>query len=371
MDNLYNEYPIKQANTVNKIHYAFGRDYLKSWTIKDALREVFQNYIDYGEYTINIIESNDPDYIGVNIRNNYIPNNLEFLRLGNTSKDDGNSIGHHGEGLKAAFLIFTREGYHFTVETNGKALNGKFEQSEDIGETFNIEYYDCLSLEDGFITDFYCLKKDYEDFISNIITKYDILYSDDYFGDLLKPEKGIGNIYSGNLFVCHIDNLNYSYNIKPQHFKLDRDRRAPADWDVDYATSKILSSYKKTNSQSEQPYTDYNSRDAKYYPEVTDRDLEVIEPVTIDNKVQYYHTIHKEVINNSNVKDILNKHPKFKKDLILNKKEKFNRARINAGKKSVLNLLKQFKEEYCKGSENMSIDIDIIIYKLNKQNGRK
>src|SRR5690606_8635983 len=127
-------------NIMNKIHYAFGKDYLKTWTIKDALRVVFQNYIDYGNYHIETVNTNNKDVIKVIITNDYNPESLEFLRLGNTSKDSGDFIGHHGEGLKAAFLIFARENLPFIIFTTKYRLNAGFEQSEHIGETLYIRY---------------------------------------------------------------------------------------------------------------------------------------------------------------------------------------------------------------------------------------
>lgn len=350
---------------MNKIHYAFGRDYLKSWTIKDALREVFQNYIDYGHYDVGTKPTGNPDVICVTIANNYNPNNLEFLRLGNTSKDDGKSIGHHGEGLKAAFLIFTREDLFFDVRTPKYRLIGAFQQEAAIGETFHITYTDMYERSIGFVTQFHCPKDIYEEFLSGIITKNDVLYDDECYGQLLKDHKGKGNIYSGGLFVCTIDDLNYSYNIKPEHLALDRDRRAPSDWDVDWSTSKIFEKYKKSIDIPTPTGVSYNSRDYKHTTVLTATDIASIKSITIDNKIQYYDTINSEVINNSSVKNVLNNHPKFKKNITLNRKEKFNRAKKANRRKSSITLLRSFKSKYCTGNEDMSVDIDVILDKLN------
>ena len=35
------------------INYGFGKEYLPNWGIKEALREVYQNYLDYGDYTVS------------------------------------------------------------------------------------------------------------------------------------------------------------------------------------------------------------------------------------------------------------------------------------------------------------------------------
>ena len=91
---------------INEIQYGFGKEYLPNWNIEHALREVLQNYMDYGKYTYYAKINNDSEELyNVTIKNDYKPNNLEFLRIGNSMKEDG-SIGKHGEGLKMAFLIF-------------------------------------------------------------------------------------------------------------------------------------------------------------------------------------------------------------------------------------------------------------------------
>jgi len=351
---------------MNKVQYAFGRDYLESWTIEDALREVFQNYIDYGKYDLKVKDTPNPNIVNVTISNDYNPNSLEFLRLGNTSKSDGKSIGHHGEGLKAAFLIFTRENHYFALDTYHYRLIGGFDRSVAIGESFHITYTSVDFNDKLFKTTFNCPREIYNTFVSNIITKDDILFDDDYYGQLINNNKSTGNIYSGNLFVCNIPNLNYSYNINPEHLSLDRDRRVPYDWDIDRSTSKILEAYNRSKVVVRKP-VNYNSRDYSYVSRLTDEEVKPIKAITVDNKIQFYDTYHKEVINNQRVKDVLKNHPKFKKDNVTNRKDKFTSARIAAKNKKVITLLNTFKKNYCRDNESADIDIDVIIYKLKKE----
>lgn len=356
---------------MNKIHYAFGRDYLKSWDIKDALREVFQNYIDFGEYNITSRITDCGDYVSVKIENDYKPDSLEFLRLGNTTKDSGDFIGHHGEGLKAAFLIFTRENIAFNICTHKHILKGNFDISEEIGETFNIEYFENHNksawYSDKFVTNFQCPKDIYDEFIGSIINKDDIEYSNSY-GDILKSNKGIGNIYSGNLFVCHIANLNYSYNIKPKHLELDRDRKAPRDFDIDWVTSQILEDYLKYKEQKDIPFPiNYNARDHSYAGHITEDAIKNIKSVNVDGVRQYYDTTSKTVINNPRIKQTLDKHPKFKKEIKISQRTKLNNKIRDNRRKSATTLLKEFKKNHCGSNTDMIIDIDVIINKLKKK----
>lgn len=352
---------------MDKISYAFGKDYLSDWGLKEALREVFQNYIDYGEYDIQVNSSENTDNVLVCITNKYLPTGLEFMRLGNSSKSDGTKIGHHGEGLKAAFLIFGREDLYFSVRTNKYILTPIFEDSI-IGETLSIKVSSHSSLVNQFTTQFYCPKDIYEDFITNdIIKPKDVLYSHPTYGDLIwnKPK---GNIYCGNLFVCNIKGLNYSYNIKPNKLQLDRDRKTPRDFDLDYATSNILSSYQRSQATTKPLPVDYNSREYRYSGYVDEADIENIEAVNAKGTIQYLHKTTGTMINNEAVKRTLNNHPKF-----ISLKSKSYRTELlhkirDAKRFRTSTLLKVFKKNYC-GSDDldMNIDIDVIINRFKEK----
>lgn len=360
---------VQGDNTMARIQYAFGREYLKGWTIKSALREVFQNYIDYGSYDVEVSQAGSSDLVSVTISNDYRPNSLEFLRLGNTSKTDGTSIGHHGEGLKAAFLIFAREDLYFAVNTGRYRLIPVFEKSNVIGETLTIAYAESNVFK-TFSTTFHCDKTLYEEFINNIITPKDVLFKDNNYGELLGYHKGKGNIYSGGLFVCNIKGLENSYNIKPTVLKLDRDRSVPNDWDLDYATSKILENYQKHVQELKQPivHTNYNSREYRFSGTVSEDSVKSIDAVVVKGVgIQYFDNIHQEMINNDKVKKTLDNHPKFKKIKEASYKDKVNDAYRNTIRKKPITLLREFKKDYCENDIAMLIDIDVIIDRLKKK----
>jgi hypothetical protein len=353
---------------MGQISYAFGRDYLSNWTLTDALREVFQNYLDYGNYVVNDKET-DTNTIRVMIGNNYIPENLEFMRIGNSSKRNGGDyIGYHGEGLKAAFLVFAREGLPFEIQTNKYILTPKFEQTE-IGEVLAVEYTEMDWHHSQFTTVFDCPADIYKDFIDNIVNGSDIIHVNLEYGDLLNPEtKGTGNIYCGRLFVCHDKSLNYSYNIRPKQLNLDRDRRVPRDFDVEYATSKILESwFRQQNSDApEITVADYNAKDMSYVNALPEN-IDNIKAVTIGGKVKYYDKVSDTVINNSNITKILDNHPKFKKVKEESYRNKLNTTIRIVAKKSTLRLLREFKENHCRDYNKMILDIDVIIARFKNK----
>lgn len=119
------------------INYGIHRDYLSSWGLKEALREIFQNFIDYGEYNI-VTESCLDEFIYVSLDNKYNPTDLEFLAIGKSIKHGDQSIGKHGEGLKMAMLIFLRENLEIWIDTQLGRLKPIWNNQDHIGETLAI-----------------------------------------------------------------------------------------------------------------------------------------------------------------------------------------------------------------------------------------
>ena len=344
-----------------KIEYGFGKEYLSNWTLKEALREVLQNYIDYGEYNISTKEIVDnPDIIKVRISNNYIPEKLEFLRIGNTDKGgNSNAIGHHGEGLKVAFLIFLREGLLFKILTNDLMITPTWSMDELVGETLRIQYTDTNIPNDKFITILECPRDVYEEFISDIITEFDIIHNHSY-GDVVDKPKG--NIYSGNLFVCNIAKLSNAYNIKPCNLPLDRDRSVPSDWDIQYYTSKILQSYNQAKEVSVTT-KELEGKDYAYTDELPDNIVNQFNRRRIGNKNVYINKVDNEHIQNRRITEILDKHPKFAKYKKVSARQQFKYKLEKTKRKSLKTLVKDFKSNYCK-STDMLDDINIIIKRL-------
>src|SRR5690606_1382877 len=94
-----------------KIHYGFGLDYLKDWGIEQALREIYQSFLDYAAFREKVKpHARKSNIVEVTISNDWKPENLTFLRIGKSVKQEG-AIGKHGEGIKMAFMILYRNGY--------------------------------------------------------------------------------------------------------------------------------------------------------------------------------------------------------------------------------------------------------------------
>lgn len=288
------------------ISYGIGKDYLKHWNINEALREIFQNYLDYGEFKIDIKDFKT--VVRVNIWNNYIPNNLEFLRIGHSVKTGDNNIGKHGEGLKMAFLVMIRNNWHIHIKTNKFVIYPKFIDNPDIGETLSLVYENHNKECNTFNTCIVVPKEEFYNYHNNIINVKDIIFADSYHGDIV--DKPTGNIYSGNLFVCHLDNLSRSYNIPPSQLELDRDRAMPRVWDINYHTSKVNEKYARWSTK------DTNYSDTEYISYIPEHLLNNYEPKAVGNSIQFVYKNtdgETEILKNESIKQTLLKHSYFTK----------------------------------------------------------
>ncbi len=335
------------------IQYGIGKDYLSNWGIKEALREIFQNYFDYGLY--DIIEEDIRDKVKITISNNYVPDSFEFLQIGKSIKS-GEAIGKHGEGLKMAFMIFLREGLFMQILTGNKRIIAKWNQSL-VGETLALNVIESKnSIDDTFTIEFICPIDIYQEFKNNTIADGDIIFKDNYHGSIVnKPQ---GNIYSGRLFVCNLKNLKKAYDIPPNLLSLDRDRCVPNSFEVSYHTSNI------NTSQAGFDFVDQEYDDTKYtrIPESKYKD---IKPIEIKGKIEYLaKVVDKEtnemseiLITNSDYKNQLNNSSFFKS--AINKIKRFITSALGIDE-----LLLNFRNKYCT-NEDSRRDFDIILERLN------
>lgn len=353
----------------NVIHYGFGVDYLPDWGIKQALREIYQNFLDYGEYSEMSHDSNGT--VHVVLQNEWDPENLEFLRIGNSRKGSGISIGKHGEGLKMAFLIFQREGFYSAITTPKFYVEPTIYEDKEIGGCFGLKYSEVSA--QGFRVEFVCKSEDFIDFKNNLITKEDIIYTDRVWGSIVN--KPVGNIYSGGLFVAHFENSVHAYDIRPDRLPLDRDRSVPAHFDVSYATSNILGSYGKFKAK------DVVKIDTQYIGKIPEETLQEFKPVMVGNDVNFTYeddeVIQEEqlILNEeTNEEEVIMVDRVVKVDKVVSntyvksalKSHNFFQGAINKLKRTLASqlglneLLIEFKKKHVHGSE-AEIDFNVIM----------
>ncbi len=333
------------------IHYGFGAEYLPTWGINEALREIYQNFLDYGDYEEERTESEG--FVSVTLTNGWEPANLEYLRIGNTRKDNPNSIGHHGEGLKMAFLILLREGLASSIMTSKYSVIPEWYKDSEIGDCFSFAYETHENYQSPYTLSFTCPTEAYRSFHDNLIKPTDIIHVNRYWGDLLN--KPVGNIYSGGLFVTHLEGFNNSYNIRPEKLPLDRDRCVPRAFDVEYAAGMILQDSNKMKAK------DLSYSDSRYIDRVPEHIVKNIKPRRVGNDIAF--TMKDEdgkdqVINNSHLKPFLQSHNIFQKAIMGIKK-------FLAKQLGVYDMLVEFKGKHYLSPEALQ-DFELILEKVNK-----
>ena len=334
------------------IQYGFGLNYLKSWSIQHALREVFQNYLDYGEYSLITKEDDNTGNIIVKVSNTYKPDNLEFLRVGNSGKaNDATTIGQHGEGLKMAFLIFKREGLEIKLRTQSHIFIPTSYINE-LGECFGIEYYKHEEVRDTFDLMFTIPKSYYDTFIKTIINKEDVLFECPTYGRIVAKTKG--DIFVGGLFVCNKHNFSKAYDFNPQHIKLDRDRAMPSDFEIKWVTSKMMESYKDFKA------SDIQYADMEFVSHISEPEIKKFKPTLVNGSVEFTTTV---VNKDGKVEDVFVKHDTVKATL---RNHSWFQSTIEKLKMFILKklgiteMLEEFKKTHRMYGE-MAKDFDLII----------
>ncbi|WP_183567429.1 hypothetical protein [Mucilaginibacter sp. SP1R1] len=283
------------------IHYGFGKDYLPQWSIKEALREIYQNFLDYGDYEVNDSPIGDSEKLIISVQNGWDPESLDFLRIGNSQKNKANAVGKHGEGMKMAFLILLREGLKSSILTPRYEVWPDFYIDQEIGECFCLKYtiHD-EPMPTPYTLTFECDRAVHNEFLHSIIKPEDVIFDDKYWGQIV--EKPAGNIYSGGLFVTAAKNISKAYNINPQYLPLDRDRSVPRSFDLNYASSKI------NEAQGKYTVDDLSMSDTSFITQIPDSIKETVEPVLVGNSIEFKHTDalgQDKIISNPSVKEQL------------------------------------------------------------------
>lgn len=238
------------------------RDYVSGWGLVEAARELIQNALDSDSPFEFDFEPYQTEAGGTlynfYLRSEFSRLEARHLLLGTTSKaKDESKIGSFGEGFKIALLVLTRKGYCAAVRNGDVLWTPEFAYSEEYGaEVLTIKEEGPTGINQGLTF-----------MISGI--------SDDEVGDIrsccLKMQEGTigevtqtkygeilhdmpGELYVGSLFICKVPGLKFGYNLKPEHVKLERDRRTVDNWDLKWLLAEVWYSVGKPDVVAQMIY---------------------------------------------------------------------------------------------------------------------
>lgn len=240
---------------MSKIILTLSSNYVRNWTFKDAIRELFQNAID--QETENPDDKMNFGFYGVGrerasltIANTLSHLDKSTLILGNTTKTSSELIGKFGEGYKLALIVLLRMGCKVNIyngnelwipslqyvhEYKSKLLTIDIRRRMNQGE-HNLRFE---------ITDipFTALKEWREyNLVSNV--NYSKMVIDKR--EVLTDDKHRGLIFVRGLFICKSPvELTYGYNLQPGDIELDRDRSMVNSFNLTWFLSSMWAKSKR------------------------------------------------------------------------------------------------------------------------------
>lgn len=211
---------------MKKYELSLSRNYVSSWGIEEAIRELLQNAKDSnGEDVIDIDKSTGV----ITITNKNTSISSSTLLLGNTSKkDDLDKIGQFGEGYKLAILVLLREGKDITIRNGNKLWTPSFQYSANFEwEVLCIEEMDNGGSDLEFVISPFTqveLEELENKFLGLNRQTYNSIQTS--YGEILTDSNYKGKVFVDGLPVYEDSSFDYGYNFKPCYVSLDRDRKS-------------------------------------------------------------------------------------------------------------------------------------------------
>ncbi len=256
---------------MSKIELTLASNYVPSWTVVDAIRELFQNALDQEAQspTNAMAWDYNADSETLTISNKESVLTTKSLLLGETSKANStDTIGQFGEGYKVAALVLLRNNKELTFYNYGvrEVWSPRFVKSRRFGAdilTFFIDKkYPWTSIPDNDLT-ITIQGITNEEWTEHIVPS-NLHLQDAYvvepvpneYAEILTEDKYKGKVFVNGLFVCHYENYNFGYNFKPGQLKLDRDRKLVSNFDLNWLASKAWANRPRVSDIIAKGYND-------------------------------------------------------------------------------------------------------------------
>lgn len=219
----------------------FTKNYIRHWGIVEAIRELFQNQLDSDspfEYSIEMAEDRS---LTLSLTTRNFTLSPKTLLLGATTKAESkDKIGSFGEGYKMALLVLTRENRKVTVKNGDYLWIPEFIHSHQYDDEILVINSELAAERNDGIT--YIIENIDSAEMDQI--KMSNLHMDPNIGEVIETSRGRilldqkSKLYVNGLYVCKTD-LKYSYDMKPQYLRLERDRQTVDSFDLKWLTKEM------------------------------------------------------------------------------------------------------------------------------------
>lgn len=242
-DTHFEEPPRDELRTrARRYELPIAKGYVRHWGFAEAARELIQNAIDSESAFEHELRGGR---LVVRSRNSVL--SPKSLLLGTTSKaNDDEKIGSFGEGYKIALLVLLRCGYRVLVRNGDRIWTPEFVYSHAFGDEVLAVLDDAApQFHEGLAFEVEGLTPDDEQAVRD-----SCLQMQPPLADAIETDRGRilpsrnGKLYVGGLFVCKTT-MNYGYDMKPQHVKLERDRQTVDEWNLAFETTSMWLSTKR------------------------------------------------------------------------------------------------------------------------------
>ena len=225
------------------IPLGLSRNYVSSWGIWEACRELIQNMLDCDIGTVDY----EPSQNVLRVSSGPLILSPATLLLGGGDKAQASEKrGMYGEGYKLAFLVLLRAGKSVLLKTGNQVWRPHFAYHNQLER--ECLYVDIEEREGQWVEGVEIQVQDFTDNdYAEIVDKYTGFngyepIAEHNGGTIFIQEKPA--IYVGGLFVRYLGGMGYdykySYDLPPNWVTLDRDRNAIGDYYVSLHATKIL-----------------------------------------------------------------------------------------------------------------------------------
>jgi len=320
---------------------SLNRNYVSSWGIKEAIRELIQNAFDQENEDIIF----NKDNIEITNYNISIPSST--LVLGNSTKrDDDTKVGCYGEGFKLAILVLLRLGCNIEILNGDKKWLPKFKYSSN----FNTEIL-CIDETENDGTDLSFIIRDIDNYIINELKDEFVGIANEvyksiktHYGEILLDDKFKGRMFVNGLPIMKDEKFKFGYNFKPEYVQLDRDRKSINLRELYEICAKAITTMENPDYSLLDKLIDGGTEDARY---LIDRNINLRDEFINDYSKhlnQRFNIDDKTVIVGKNSSEIIEELEKRKnrgEDINIVKTEKVIYAdvlnRVNSFSANILN----------------------------------